>query len=89
MISNTDALFLIAITGVIGVGVGHSNPSIRYLEHGADVDVQPNVADFDSFNGCYESYSKDFKSILGAEYFDLKHTTKHLVSRFNSIRCDG
>jgi hypothetical protein len=81
LISNTDALFLIAITGVIGVGVGHSNPSIRYLEHGADVDVQPNVADFDSF--------KDFKSILGAEYFDLKHTTKHLVSRFNSIRCDG
>jgi hypothetical protein len=67
----------------VGVGVGNNTPSIRYLEHGADIDVQPKVADINSFESCYEQYSKDFKSLLGQEYFQLKDSTKK-IGRFKT-----
>ena len=66
----------------VGVGVGANNPSIRYLEHSADIDIPPTTAEFNSFDGLYESYSKKFRTILGPEISTLKQSTKELKGHF-------
>jgi hypothetical protein len=67
---------------VMGVGVGANNPSIIYLENGADIDMPPTTAEFNSFEGLYESYSKEFRTILGPEFSSLKESTKKLRRHF-------
>jgi hypothetical protein len=66
----------------VGVGVGANNPSIRYLENSANIDIPPTTAEFNSFEGLYESYSKEFRTILGPEFSNLKQSTKKLKGHF-------
>lgn len=69
----------------VGVGLGGNNSSVRYLEHDAEIDRIPNATDFEAFESCYESYSKDFQQILGQEFFNLKRSTREFKRHLNQL----
>jgi hypothetical protein len=66
----------------VGVGVGENSPYVRCLENGADIDLPPTPEEFHLFDDCYESYSKEFQTILGPNYFALKQSTKEFKQHF-------
>ena len=68
----------------VGVGVGSNNASIRYLKHGAEIDIPPQPEEFNSFDDYYEFYSSNFRTVLGTDYYELKRSTKDLRGRFGS-----